>query len=81
VARTTNEHKAALRLLGVLPLAGRVVTADAMFTHRDACDTITGAGGDYPPAVKDNQAALKAGIEAAFAEPSGFSPLPAPAAA
>src|SRR5271170_5505155 len=31
----TNEHKAGLRLLGVLPLAGKVVTADAMFTHRD----------------------------------------------
>jgi hypothetical protein len=41
VARTTNEPKAALRLLGVLPLAGKVVTADAMFTHPDVCDTIT----------------------------------------
>src|SRR4051812_49327100 len=40
VARTTNEHKAALQLLGVLPLAGKVVTADAMFTHTDVCDTI-----------------------------------------
>ncbi|MCE9564599.1 MAG: ISAs1 family transposase [Planctomycetes bacterium] len=36
VEATTNEHKAALRLLGVLPsLKGVVVTADAMFTHRD----------------------------------------------
>lgn len=81
VARTTNEHKAALRLLGVLPLAGRVVTADAMFTHRDVADTITDAGGDYLLAVKDNQAALKADIEAAFAEPAGVSPLPAAAGA
>src|SRR5947209_15938153 len=38
VEATTNEHKAALRLLGVLPpLVGAVVTADAMFTHRDFC--------------------------------------------
>jgi hypothetical protein len=81
MARTTNEHKAALRLLGVLPLAGRVVTADAMFTHRDVCDTITDAGGDYLRAVKDNQATLQADLDAAFAEPAGFSPLPTPAAA
>src|SRR5262249_5601120 len=33
----TNEHKAALELLGLLPLAGAVVTADAMFTHADFC--------------------------------------------
>jgi hypothetical protein len=81
MARTTNEHKAALRLLGVLPLVGRVVTADAMFTHRDVCDTITDAGGDYLLAVKDNQGTLKADLEAAFAEPADFSPLPAATAA
>ena len=38
VGAKTNEHKAALELLGILPpLAGAVVTADAMFTHRDVC--------------------------------------------
>jgi hypothetical protein len=31
----TNEHKAALELLGILPLSGAIVTADAMFTHAD----------------------------------------------
>jgi len=31
----TNEHKAALELLGVLPLAGKVVVGDAMFCQRD----------------------------------------------
>lgn len=81
VARTTNEHKAALRLLGVLPLAGRVVTADAMFTHRDVCDAITQAGGDYVLAVKDNQGTLHADLHAEFAEGANFSPLPAPPAA
>src|SRR5512143_1427359 len=30
----TNEHKAALELLGVLSVKGKVVTGDAMFTHR-----------------------------------------------
>jgi hypothetical protein len=78
VARTTNEHKAALRLLGVLPLAGKVVTADAMFTHTDVCDTITDAGGDYLLAVKDNQETLLADIVATFeGDGTAFSPLPA----
>jgi hypothetical protein len=80
MARTTNEHKAALQLLGVLPLAGRVITADAMFTHRDICDTITHAGGDYVLAVKDNQECLKSDLEAEFAERANFSPVSAAAA-
>ncbi|MDY3555531.1 hypothetical protein R5W24_004674 [Gemmata sp. JC717] len=47
VVSTTNEHKAALRLLGVLPLAGAVVTADAMLTHADVCQGIVEGHGDY----------------------------------
>ena len=31
----TNEHKAALELLDLVPLAGKVVTGDAMFCQRD----------------------------------------------
>lgn len=77
VARTTNEHKAALQLLGVLPLAGKILTADAMFTHRDVCDTITHSGGDYVLPVDDNQPELKRDIEDAFSAPADFSPLPA----
>src|SRR5215207_6130166 len=33
----TNEHKAALQLLGVLPVGGNVFTGDAMFCQRDFC--------------------------------------------
>jgi len=78
VARTTNEHKAALRLLGILPLAGKVITADAMFTHADVCDTITDAGGDYVLAVKDNQEQLHHDIRTLFeGDGTSFSPLPA----
>ena len=76
----TNEHKAALELLGVLPLAGKVVTADAMFTHRDVCTAIRDGGGDYLLPVKDNQPRLRADIEAAFAPPAGLSPPQRPAA-
>ena len=71
----TNEHKAALELLGVLPLKGKVVTGDAMFTHRDVCAKVIGAGGDYFLPVKENQPTLAQDIAAAFAEPlAGLSP-------
>jgi hypothetical protein len=71
----TNEHKAALELLGVLPIPGTVVTGDAMFTHRDVCAKIVERGGDYVLPVKDNQPKLRADIVAAFAEPeAGLSP-------
>lgn len=73
----TNEHKAALELLGILPIKGAVVTGDAMFTHRDVCTKIIKRGGDYILPVKDNQPNLRADIMAAFAEPvAGLSPPP-----
>jgi hypothetical protein len=75
----TNEHKAALRLLGVLPLDGKVVTGDAMFTHRDVAAAIRRRGGDYLLFVKDNQPELKAHIQAALHDDNAFSPLPTPA--
>jgi len=57
VEATTNEHKAALRLLEVLPpLGGAVVTADAMFTHADVCVAVQRKGGDYILYAKKNQA-------------------------
>jgi len=73
----TNEHKAALKLLGVLPLAGKVVTGDAIFTHRDTAQQIRDGGGDYILIVKDNQPELKAHIQAALDDDAAFSPLPA----
>jgi hypothetical protein len=73
----TNEHKAALQLLGVLPLEGKVVTGDAMFTHRDVCAAVIDGGGDYVLPVKDNQPTLARDIAAAFAGPeAGLSPPP-----
>jgi predicted transposase YbfD/YdcC len=36
----TNEHKAALELLGVLRFKGKVITGDAMFTHRGVCSAV-----------------------------------------
>jgi hypothetical protein len=71
----TNEHKAALELLGILPLASKVVTGDAMFTHRDVCSEVVCGGGDYVLPAKENQPKLLADIRAAFATPpAGLSP-------
>jgi hypothetical protein len=80
VGATTNEHKTALRLLGVLPpLRGAAVTADAMFTHRDVCKKVLKKGGDYVLYAKDNQATLQRNIRDTFAaaESGGHSPLAA----
>jgi DDE_Tnp_1-associated/Transposase DDE domain len=63
----TNEHKAALELLGVLPVKGNVITGDALFCQRDVCAKIIEAGGDYVFTAKDNQPSLVADIAAGLA--------------
>lgn len=72
----TNEHKAALQLLGMIPLEDKVVSADAMFCHKDVAQEILDGGGDYLLSVKENQPTLKADIISALHEEQGFSPLP-----
>lgn len=62
----TNEHKAALRLLGMLPLKDAIVTGDAAFCQRDVAKAITQAGGDYVLTVKANQPGLEIDIGAGF---------------
>jgi hypothetical protein len=63
----TNEHKAALQLLGILPLKGSVVTGDALFCQRDLCEQIIEHGGDYLFFAKDNQPSLVIDIAAGLA--------------
>jgi len=63
----TNEHKAALQLLGILPLAETVFVGDAMFCQRDLCAKIIEGGGDYLFFVKDNQPSLVTDIDAGLA--------------
>jgi DDE_Tnp_1-associated/Transposase DDE domain len=67
VEATTNEHKAALRLLGLLPLKGKVVVGDAIFCQRDLAEAVVEAGGDYVFTVKENQPGLGTDIRAGFA--------------
>jgi hypothetical protein len=62
----TNEHKAALQLLGILPLAGKVVVGDAAFCQRDLCQAIVERGGDYVWLAKDNQKTLVTDVAANF---------------
>jgi hypothetical protein len=60
----TNEHKAALQLLGIVPVRGRILTGDALFCQRDLCRKILDEGGDYVFTVKDNQPSLVIDIQA-----------------
>ncbi len=68
----TNEAKAALALLKLIPLDGVVVTGDAAFTQRDFCQAVLDGGGDYFVPVKENQPDLRAAIDAGFRR--AFSP-------
>lgn len=79
VAPEANEITAALELLRTLPLAGVVITGDAMFTQREICRVIIEGGGDYFSTVKDNQPALKADIALAFGPDSPLSGMVAAA--
>ena len=63
----TNEHKAALQALGILPVTGNILTGDALFCQRDLCAAIIAAGGDYVFTVKDNQPSLAVDIRAGLA--------------
>jgi hypothetical protein len=77
VASKTNEHKAALDFLHQVPLAGKVLTADTLFTHRDVCTVVLEEGGDYVLPAKANQPTLRRDLEALFAPQPGLSPPPA----
>jgi hypothetical protein len=75
----TNEHKAALELLNVLPQrpGGYIFTGDAMFTQTEVCQAIRDRGDDYVLVVKDNQPSLAIDIEAGLtfaATAATFSP-------
>lgn len=62
-----NEHKAALELLGIVPVKGCLFTGDAAFCQRDFCEQIIDGGGDYVLVVKDNQPGLAIDLAAGLA--------------
>jgi len=67
VEAKSNEITALPQLLELLDLHDKIVTIDAMGCQKDIAQTIVAGGGDYILAVKDNQPALHAEIQAAFA--------------
>ena len=73
VQSKTNEHKAALRLLNLIPLKDTILTGDAMFCQRDLSRKVLRKGGHYVWAVKDNQQTLKEQIAESFND-QAFSP-------
>ena len=56
-------------LLEALPLAGRVVTGDALYCQRRLCQQIQAAGGDYLFVVKANQPTLLGEVALLFDQP------------
>jgi hypothetical protein len=66
VEADTNEHKAALQLLDLIPIKGKLITGDAIFCQRDLSRKIRAKGADYLWPVKDNQPEMRAAIEDAF---------------
>lgn len=69
----TNEHKAALELLDLVPLKDKLVIGDAMFCQRDLSRKTREKGGHWLWPVKDNQPDLRAAIADAF-DDEGVSP-------
>lgn len=70
VAEKTNEIPVARALLPALPLAGRVLTADALHTQVETAQAILDAAGAYLLVVKSNQPTLYAECAAYFTDPT-----------
>lgn len=67
VTKKANELTVTPTLLAQLPLAGVVVTGDAMFAQRNLSVQIVAAGGEYVWTVKKNQRQLYEDISLLFA--------------
>ena len=70
----TNEHKAALRLLGIVPVVGKIITGDAIFCQTEVTEALAAGGANYILHVKDNQPTLKQEIAALLDPTATFSP-------
>jgi hypothetical protein len=61
-----QELAAAQTLVQQVPVAGRVVTGDALLTQRNLCQAIVAGGGDYLLPVDSNQPTLRDDVATAF---------------
>ncbi len=66
----SNEITALPRLLEMLTLRGKVVTADAMHCQRQVAQQVIEQGGDYALALKGNQATLRDDVQLFLDDPS-----------
>jgi predicted transposase YbfD/YdcC len=72
-----NEIPAAVRVVKMLDLRGKIITGDALLAQRELSLEILKAGGEYVWIIKDNQPETRRDIERLFAPESvvkGFSP-------
>src|SRR5262245_18691320 len=67
-AKDGNEVDAALEVLGLIDLKGKIVTADALHCNRKMAETIIAKGGDYCIALKGNQDSLLSDARACLAK-------------
>jgi hypothetical protein len=70
----TNEHKAALQLLGVVAVKGKIITGDAIFCQKEITEDLATRGANYILHVKDNQPTLKQEIAQLLDTTATFSP-------
>jgi predicted transposase YbfD/YdcC len=77
-AKAGDEVDAALEVLGLSDLKGKIVTGDALHCNRRMVETIVAKGGDYCIALKDNQESLLSDARACLAKVGKNSPQPRP---
>jgi len=74
VDNSTNEHKTALRLLGVVPIDGKIISGDAIFCQTEVTQAITDAQADDILHVKENRPTLRKELEELLEPSVSFSP-------
>lgn len=62
-----NEIEAALRVVDMIDLTGRIITADALHCHHRMAETVVAQGGDYLLALKGNRRSWLTAARSAFA--------------
>jgi len=70
-----GELEAAIEVLGLIALKGKVVTADALHCNRRTVAAITEGGGDYCLALKANQDSLLSDARSCFGKVSPDHPV------
>ena len=79
LATATADHgtelEAALEVLGLIALKGKVVTADALHCNRRTVAAINAQGGDWCLALKGNQDSLLSDARACFGQVKGDHPV------